>query len=82
MRPTAPWASGAAKSKRRLLVSPRRHGRRFDPYPDYNTLVIQFGFVTMFSLVWPPVALAVVAFNVLKVIPFGSKSGSKSFAEF
>ncbi|CAK4621994.1 hypothetical protein LEN26_017967 [Aphanomyces euteiches] len=39
---------------------------KYDPYEDYHTAMVQFGFVVMFSMLWPPMPLCCFAINALK----------------
>ncbi|OQR83064.1 hypothetical protein ACHHYP_15173 [Achlya hypogyna] len=38
----------------------------YDPYEDYHCAAVQFGFVVMFSMLWPPMPLACLGINALK----------------
>lgn len=39
----------------------------YDPYNDYHTLTVQFGFVVMFSILWPLMPLVCMLINSLKM---------------
>ncbi|KDO24388.1 hypothetical protein SPRG_10465 [Saprolegnia parasitica CBS 223.65] len=39
----------------------------YDPYNDFHTLTVQFGFTVMFSMLWPPMPMACLLINLLKV---------------
>ncbi|KDO22470.1 hypothetical protein SPRG_12753 [Saprolegnia parasitica CBS 223.65] len=38
----------------------------YDPYEDYHCAAVQFGFVVMFSMLWPLMPLACLGINALK----------------
>ncbi|RHZ02961.1 hypothetical protein DYB37_008031 [Aphanomyces astaci] len=39
---------------------------KYDPYDDYHTAMVQFGFVVMFSMLWPLMPLCCFCINALK----------------
>ncbi|GLE05472.1 hypothetical protein PINS_up014495 [Pythium insidiosum] len=39
----------------------------YDPYDDYHHATVQFGFVVMFSMLWPLMPMACMAVNALKM---------------
>ncbi|GAB9475869.1 hypothetical protein Gpo141_00012945 [Globisporangium polare] len=39
----------------------------YDPYGDYHDATVQFGFVVMFSMLWPLMPVACILINALKV---------------
>lgn len=39
---------------------------KYDPYDDYHHLIVQFGFVVMFSTLWPLMPAACMVVNALK----------------
>ncbi|OQR92408.1 hypothetical protein ACHHYP_03733 [Achlya hypogyna] len=47
-----------------LFESEQTH---YDPYNDFHSLTVQFGFVVMFSILWPPMPFACLLINTLKV---------------
>ncbi|OQR88539.1 hypothetical protein THRCLA_10256, partial [Thraustotheca clavata] len=40
---------------------------QYDPYNDFHTLSVQFGFTVMFSILWPLMPLACMLINSIKV---------------
>ncbi|KAF0701232.1 Aste57867_8269 [Aphanomyces stellatus] len=42
------------------------HMDTYDPYEDYHTTMVQYGFVVMFSMLWPLMPLCCFVINALK----------------
>ncbi|RHY32474.1 hypothetical protein DYB32_002541 [Aphanomyces invadans] len=40
---------------------------QYDPYNDFHQLTVQYGFTVMFSILWPPMPMACMLVNYLKV---------------
>ncbi|TMW65934.1 hypothetical protein Poli38472_003699 [Pythium oligandrum] len=53
-----------AKSREILFQSEQDD---YDPYDDYHHAIVQFGFVVMFSMLWPLMPVACMIVNALKV---------------
>uniref|UniRef100_A0AAV1TMJ9 Anoctamin transmembrane domain-containing protein n=1 Tax=Peronospora matthiolae TaxID=2874970 RepID=A0AAV1TMJ9_9STRA len=52
-----------AKARAILFESEQEN---YDPYDDYHHMTVQFGFVVMFSMLWPPMPAACMLVNALK----------------
>jgi anoctamin-10 len=52
-----------AKARAILFESEQEN---YDPYDDYHHMIVQFGFVTMFSMLWPLMPAACMIVNALK----------------
>lgn len=52
-----------AKARAILLESDQED---YDSYEDYHHVIVQFGFVVMFSMLWPPMPVACLIINALK----------------
>ena len=60
-----PGAASLVPVVRRILHESRYD--EYDTYYDYHLLSIQYGFVTMFSILWPPLSLVCMIHNGLKM---------------
>ncbi|RQM27804.1 hypothetical protein B5M09_006958 [Aphanomyces astaci] len=52
------------KAREILFESEQAH---YDPYNDFHQLTVQYGFTVMFSILWPPMPMACMLINFLKV---------------
>lgn len=52
-------------SKARAILLEGEQGD-YDSYDDYHHVIVQFGFVVMFSMLWPPMPVACLVINALK----------------
>lgn len=52
-----------AKARAILLESDQED---YDSFEDYHHVIVQFGFVVMFSMLWPPMPVACLVINALK----------------
>ncbi|OWZ15978.1 hypothetical protein PHMEG_00010288 [Phytophthora megakarya] len=52
-----------AKARAILFESEQEN---YDPYDDYHHMTVQFGFVVMFSMLWPPMPAVCMVVNALK----------------